>query len=52
MTNTIGEIERRIAEGWSDSAIVKRVLGGEEMAAFISHGEYARENFVKAVRKG
>jgi glyoxylase-like metal-dependent hydrolase (beta-lactamase superfamily II) len=52
MTNTIGEIERRIAEGWSDREIVKRVLGVEELAALISHGEYSRANFVKAVRAG
>lgn len=52
MTNTIGEIERRIAEGWSEREIVKRVLGGEELASLISRGEYARANFVRAVREG
>lgn len=51
MTNTIGEIERRIADGWSDREIVKRILGGEETAAYISHGEYARANFVRSLRK-
>lgn len=51
MTNTIGEIERRLAEGWSESETVKRVLGGEEFASLISGGEYARANFVKAVRR-
>jgi ribonuclease/clavin/mitogillin len=52
MTNTIGEIERAIAAGASDAQIVKRVLGGEEFAALISGGEYARVNFVKSVRRG
>ena len=48
---TIGEIERRIDEGWTDRAIVTRVLGGEEMAALISRGDYARRNLVRAVRR-
>jgi endoribonuclease LACTB2 len=52
MANTIGEIERRIGEGWSDARIVKEVLGGEELASLISGGEYARANFVRAVRGG
>ena len=51
MATTIGEIERRAAEGWSDARIVKEVLGGEEVAALFSGGEYARANFVKAVRR-
>lgn len=48
---TLGEIERRIAEGWSDRAIVRRVLGGEEIAAVVSFGDYARRNLVRAVRR-
>ena len=48
---TIGEIERRISEGWSDRRITKSVLGGEELAGRISFGNYARENFVRAVRR-
>jgi glyoxylase-like metal-dependent hydrolase (beta-lactamase superfamily II) len=48
---TIDEIERRIDEGWSDRAIVTGVLGGEEMAALISRGDYARRNLVRAVRR-
>jgi glyoxylase-like metal-dependent hydrolase (beta-lactamase superfamily II) len=51
LTNTLGEIERRIGEGWSDREIVRRVLGGEEIAAALSRGEYARRNLVKAVRR-
>lgn len=51
LEGTLGEIERRIAEGWSDRAIVRRVLGGEEMAAVVSFGDYARRNLVRAVRR-
>lgn len=51
MSETIGTIEREIAEGRSDREIVTFVLGGEEMAAFVSRGEYARANFVRAVRR-
>ena len=50
MKDTIGAIERRIAEGWSDRAILNAVLGGEERAGYVSAGEYARMNFVRAVR--
>ena len=51
LEGTLGEIERRIADGWSDRAIVRRVLGGEEMAAVVSFGDYARRNLVRAVRR-
>ena len=51
LSDTLGEIERRIAEGLSDQAIVKRVLGGEEIAAYLSGGEYSRRNLVAAVRR-
>jgi glyoxylase-like metal-dependent hydrolase (beta-lactamase superfamily II) len=50
MTDTIGEIERRISEGWSDRAILREALGGEERSRYVSNGEYARINFVRAVR--
>jgi glyoxylase-like metal-dependent hydrolase (beta-lactamase superfamily II) len=51
MSATIGEVERRIAEGWTDSEILKRVLGGEELAGYLSYGGYSRRNFAKAVRR-
>lgn len=51
LSDTLGEIERRVAEGWTDRAIVQRVLGGEEIAAVVSLGDYARRNFVRAVRR-
>lgn len=51
MTEKIDEIERRIAEGWSDSAILRAVLGGEATTGWISQLEYARRNFVRSVRR-
>ena len=51
MTETMDEISRRILEGLSDAEILEHVLGGEERAAYVSRGEYARMNLVKAVRR-
>ena len=51
LEETMGTIERRIADGWSDRAIVREILGGEELVAWLSHGEYARRNVVRAVRR-
>lgn len=51
LEETIATITRRVADEWSDADIVKRVLGGEERAAIVSRGEYARANLVKAVRR-
>ena len=47
----IGEIERRIARGDSDVAIRREVFGGESLPGYFSAGDYARINFVRAVRK-
>ena len=47
---TIHAIERRLAEGWSDHAVRREVLGREEMAGYVSRGDYSRTNFVRAVR--
>ncbi len=52
LEQTIETIERRIAEGWSDRAVRREVLGGEEWAGVISFGEYARANLVRNVRAG
>ena len=52
LLETLADVERRIAEGWDDAEIVKRVLGGEERAALVSRGDYSRRNFVRAVRRG
>ncbi|HKN67770.1 MAG TPA: MBL fold metallo-hydrolase [Gemmatimonadaceae bacterium] len=51
LEETIGAIEAKIAAGWSDSAILRDVLGGDEPVAIASRGEYSRMNFVKAVRQ-
>jgi len=51
LSETIGTITRRVADGWGDREIVARVLGGEERAAIVSRGDYARLNLVRAVRR-
>jgi glyoxylase-like metal-dependent hydrolase (beta-lactamase superfamily II) len=51
LSETLATIEQRVADGWSDRAIVREVLGGEEMSAVVSRGDYARRNLVKAVRR-
>jgi glyoxylase-like metal-dependent hydrolase (beta-lactamase superfamily II) len=48
----IGEIERRIAQGDSDAAIRRALFGGESLPGYFSAGDYARINFVRAVRRG
>jgi hypothetical protein len=50
MAETIGRVEARIAEGWSDAAIRDDVLEGESATGYVTNGEYARINFVRAVR--
>jgi glyoxylase-like metal-dependent hydrolase (beta-lactamase superfamily II) len=47
----IGEIERRIARGDSDAAIRRELFGGESLPGYFSGGDYARLNFVRAVRR-
>jgi glyoxylase-like metal-dependent hydrolase (beta-lactamase superfamily II) len=51
LRETLGEIERCIDQGLTDRTIVNRVLGGEELVAALSFGEYARRNLVAAVRR-
>jgi ribonuclease/clavin/mitogillin len=51
LSETLGTVETLIAQGFSDRQIVKEVLGGEEMAAIASRGDYSRRNLVKAVRR-
>ena len=46
----IGEIERRIARGDSDAAIRRELFDGESLPGYFSGGDYARMNFVRAVR--
>ena len=51
LEETIAAIEAKIAAGWSDAAILRTILGGDEPVAIASRGEYSRMNFVKAVRR-
>jgi glyoxylase-like metal-dependent hydrolase (beta-lactamase superfamily II) len=51
LETTLHDIERRVHGGWSDRAIVRGVLGGEEFAALVSRGDYSRRNLVRAVRR-
>ena len=49
LEDTVGVIERRLAEGWSERQILADVLDGEERTAYVSQGEYSRRNLVRAV---
>lgn len=48
---TIHAIEQRIAAGASDAGIVRELFGGESVPGYLSHGDYSRTNFVRAVRR-
>jgi glyoxylase-like metal-dependent hydrolase (beta-lactamase superfamily II) len=50
LEDMIGQIERRIAEGLSDRAITRAVLGREDAVYAVSRGDLSRVNFVRAVR--
>ena len=50
LEETIAAVDRRAAEGWSDRAIRREVLGREELAGYFSLGDYSRRNLVRAVR--
>lgn len=51
LQDTIGEIERRLDAGAPERVVLKEVLGGEELSALITEGEYSRRNLVRAVRR-
>ena len=51
LEDTIAAISSKITAGWSDRAILRGVLGGDETVALASGGEYSRMNLVKAVRR-
>ncbi|HKW11509.1 MAG TPA: MBL fold metallo-hydrolase [Gemmatimonadaceae bacterium] len=51
LEETIAAISAKHAAGWSDRAILRRVLGGDERVAIASGGEYSRLNFVRAVAR-
>jgi len=50
LEDMIAAIAAKQAAGWSDRAILRRLLGGDEPVAIASGGEYSRLNFVRAVR--
>jgi len=50
LEDTIGAIERRIAEGWSNREIARAVLGREDLAYWVSRGSMSRVTFVACVR--
>ena len=49
--DTIATVTDAITLGASDSQILTRLLGGESLTGRLSGGEYARRNFVRAVRR-
>jgi glyoxylase-like metal-dependent hydrolase (beta-lactamase superfamily II) len=51
LQETVGDIERRLDAGESETRILRAVLGGEERTAFFSQGEYSRRNLVRAVAR-
>jgi len=51
MEDTIGRIDRRIDQGWNDRAIMRDVLGGEQLLGYVSFNDYSRRNFVANVRQ-
>ena len=51
LSTTLATIESRIESGDDDATIVRRVLGGEDLAALVSRGGYSRRNLVRAVRR-
>lgn len=51
LRDTIAEVTDAITIGATDSQILARVLGGESLTGRLSGGEYARRNFVRAVRR-
>lgn len=52
MEETIGAVEALVARGWSDAAIRGELFGRESVDGYLSGMEYARINFVRAVRAG
>lgn len=49
LETTVAEIERRIDAGDDEGVILRAILGGDELAAFVSQGEYSRRNLIRAV---
>jgi glyoxylase-like metal-dependent hydrolase (beta-lactamase superfamily II) len=52
LAEMMGRIESLIQAGWSDRAITREVFGREHTVYYLSGGDFARLNFVRAVRRG
>jgi glyoxylase-like metal-dependent hydrolase (beta-lactamase superfamily II) len=48
---TVGAIERRLAEGWSERAITREILGREPAEFYFSRGRLSKIGFVRGVRR-
>ena len=51
LDDVIGAIDQRVADGWSDRAIARQVLGREGITHYVSAGDLSNINFVRAVRR-
>jgi len=51
LSETMATIEQMVRTGGNDDEILRRVLGGEELAGYVSGGDYSRRNLVRAVRR-
>lgn len=51
LRETVHAVESRLRAGDPEGAIVREVLGGEELTAFVTEGEYARRNLVRAIQR-
>jgi glyoxylase-like metal-dependent hydrolase (beta-lactamase superfamily II) len=52
LEETIDRIDRRAAEGASDTVIRDEVLGREELVSYVSRGDLCKLNLVRAIRRG
>ena len=50
LEDSIAAVAAKQSAGWSDRAILRHLLGGDEPVAIASAGEYSRMNFVRAIR--
>jgi glyoxylase-like metal-dependent hydrolase (beta-lactamase superfamily II) len=51
MEQTVGQIDRRIVDGWSDPPIVREVFGREPLFTYVTMGDWSHANFVASVRQ-
>lgn len=51
LQETLTAIEDRLRRGDPERVILREVLGGEELSALVTEGEYSRRNLVRAVKR-